>query len=320
MLGVTFGDGLIRVRPDLPTPEPGLGESRVQVRLVGICDTDLHLARGYMGFRGIPGHEFVGLTEDGRRVTSEINFGCGACARCSAGEPNHCPARTVLGILNHHGAMAESVVVPDRWLHEVPDSLSDEQAVFIEPLAAAFRVPEEIGLSGRRVAVLGDGKLGLLCGWVARAEGGNVVLFGRHNEKLALAGPGIDVRTEIGERPDRFPIVIEATGSPSGLKDAMRLVEPRGTIVLKTTMFEPHAVSLAPLVIDEIRLIGSRCGPFPRAIRSLVEGEVDVTPLIEAVFPLDQAEAAFAAAVRRGARKILLKPSHSNLTPTQRNR
>lgn len=308
MIGVRVGESGIRVRDDLAVPGVGPGGQRLKVRLVGICDTDLHLARGYMGFRGTLGHEFVGETEDGRRVTSEINFGCGKCGLCSSGTPNHCPGRTVLGILSHDGAMAEYVVVPDRWLHDIPDGLSDDQAVFIEPLAAAFRVPEQVELGGRRVAVIGDGKLGLLCAWVARVEGAKVALFGHHADKLALAGEGIETRTSLDGLDKCFPIVIEATGSPTGLVDAMRLVEPLGTIVLKTTMADPHSIALAPLVIDEVRVIGSRCGPFPRAIEALTKGQVDVLPLIERTFSLDQAEAAFEAASRRGARKVLLRP------------
>lgn len=308
MLGVVCNGRGIATRTDLPRPEPAPGEVGLRVLAVGICDTDLHLARGYMGFRGIPGHEFVGLTTDGRRVTSEINYACLNCPVCRAGQPNHCPDRSVLGILNRDGAMAEAVVVPAGWLHEVPDALTDEQAVFIEPLAAAFRIPEEVPLAGRRVAVIGDGKLGLLCAWVARVEGARVALFGHHSHKLALAGDDIETRVGLPERADRFPIVIEASGSAGGLGDALRLVEPRGTIVLKTTMVEPHHLALAPLVIDEVRLIGSRCGPFPRAIRALAEGEVDVRPLTEATFPLGEAEAAFRAAGRKGARKVILRP------------
>jgi threonine dehydrogenase-like Zn-dependent dehydrogenase len=276
--------------------------------MVGICDTDIHLARGYMAFRGVLGHEFVGLTPDGRRVTSEINFSCGSCDWCTRGEGNHCPNRTVLGILNHDGAMADWVCVPTRWIHDIPDILTDEQAVFIEPLAAAFRIPEEVELAGRRVAVLGDGKLGILCAWVAQVEGAEVTLIGRHPEKLALAGKGIRTRLSSNDTIDRYPIVIDATGSASGLTDALNLVEPRGTVVLKTTMAEPHSISLAPIVINEIRVIGSRCGPFPRAIEALVTGEIDVRTLIEQVFALSDAEAAFKAADRRGALKVLVKP------------
>lgn len=308
--GVICHGGQVLASNDLSEPIPRPGEVLLDVRLVGLCDTDLHLARGYMNFRGIPGHEFVARTRSGQRVTSEINFSCHHCPTCRAGQPNHCPHRTVLGILNHDGAMAERVCVPESSLHFIPDSIPDEVAVFIEPLAAAYRIPEDVALAGLRVCVLGDGKLGLLCAWVARAEGARVTLVGKHPEKLALAGPGLDaVPLDDSSRLARsFDVVVDATGHPSGLETAMRLVVPRGTIVLKTTMTEPHTLPLAPLVIDEIRLLGSRCGPFPRAIHALVIGDVDVRPLIEAEFPLDRAEDAFRAAARPGARKILLRP------------
>jgi threonine dehydrogenase-like Zn-dependent dehydrogenase len=282
----------------------------LRVRLVGICDTDLHLSRGYMGFRGIPGHEFVGETESGDRFTAEINCSCHACPTCRAGMPNHCPSRTVLGILGHDGAMAEWVAVPQANLHPIPPAMPDEIAVFAEPLAAAYRVPEQIVLSGERVAVLGDGKLGLLCAWVARAVGARTTLVGKHPEKLRLAGEGIEA-VELGVADSlarSFDIVIEATGNPTGLETALRLVRPAGTVVLKTTMTEPHTLALAPLVIDEIRLLGSRCGPFPPALRALQTGDVDIRPLIQAEYPLEDGIEAFRAAGSPGARKVLLRP------------
>jgi threonine dehydrogenase-like Zn-dependent dehydrogenase len=282
----------------------------LRVRLVGICDTDLHLARGYMGFRGVPGHELVGETESGDRFTAEINCSCHACPTCRAGMPNHCPNRTVLGILGHDGAMAEYVSVPRANLHPIPDSLPDEVAVFAEPLAAAYRVPEQIDLASERVAVLGDGKLGLLCAWVARAVGARTTLVGKHPEKLRLAGDEIET-VELGSAESlarSFDIVIEATGNPTGLETALRLVRPSGTVVLKTTMTEPHTLALAPLVIDEIRLIGSRCGPFPPALRALESGAVDVRPLIQAEYSLEDGVEAFRVAAGPGARKVLLRP------------
>lgn len=263
-----------------------------------------------MGYRGILGHEFVGRTPDGRRVAAEINNPCGRCSTCLAGLTNHCPFRTVLGILNRPGAMAEEVAVPTANLHEIPDRVGDLAAVFVEPLAAAYRVVEQIQPGpGTRMAVLGDGKLGLLCLLAARATGAELHLIGKHPEKLALAGDAATTHllADSGDLARSFDVVVDATGSPTGLPEALRLVRPCGTVVLKTTVAGQFQIDLAPVVIDEVRVLGSRCGPFPRAIAALASGEVDVTPLIGRVFPLDQAEAAFQAATQPGARKILLR-------------
>jgi threonine dehydrogenase-like Zn-dependent dehydrogenase len=304
------GEAGVSLRTDLPGPEPGPDEVVVDVLMAGICDTDLQLARGYMGYRGVLGHEFVGLAPDGRRVTAEINNAFHDCATCRAGRPGHCPNRTVLGILNHNGAMADRVAVPARNLHDVPDAISDRHAVLIEPLAAAFRMVEqtEPGV-GDRLAVVGDGKLGLLCAWVARATGAEVHLVGKHRDKLALAGPGV-VTHELSEMNDlgrSSDIVVDATGSTTGLPTALGLVRPCGTVVLKTTVAGPHTIDLSPIVIDEVRLIGSRCGPFERAITALSHGEIDVEPLIGAIYSLNDAEAAFRAAATPGARKVILR-------------
>lgn len=309
MRGVVCTGSSVELARNLPEPTVKPEEVLLSVISAGICDTDLQLARGYMGFRGILGHEFVGRTEAGGRVTAEINNACHACPTCAEGRTQHCPNRTVLGILNHDGAMADLVTVPIRNLHHIPDSIDDRQAVFIEPLAAAFRVTEQVDLHpGVNVAVLGDGKLGLLCAWVARLTGASVTLIGKHAEKLALAGEGIETQT-LDRAPAlgrRFDVVIESTGSNSGLSSALGLVRPCGTVVLKTTVAGEHSLSLAPIVIDEIRVIGSRCGPFPKAIAALSAGQVDVRPLIGAEYSLDDAPAAFQAAAVRGARKILL--------------
>lgn len=310
MRGVVCDGSSVRLRRDLPRPVPGPEDALIRVRAAGICDTDLQLARGYMGFRGILGHEFVGEDESGRRVTAEINHACHACPTCRDGRPQHCPNRTVLGILGHDGTMADFVAVPSRCLHAIPDAIDDRRAVFIEPLAAAFRIVEQVEVGPRtRVAVVGDGKLGLLCARVAALCGAPTTLVGKHPEKLALAGPGVVplLLADAGGLGRPFDLVVEATGSPSGLPTALGLVRPCGTVVLKTTVAGRHDLDLAPLVVDEVRLVGSRCGPFPRAIEALARGEVDVLPLIEAEFPLDDAEDAFRAAGRRGARKIVLK-------------
>ncbi|WP_406695390.1 alcohol dehydrogenase catalytic domain-containing protein [Singulisphaera sp. Ch08] len=309
MKGLYCDGSSIRLRDDLPMPTPGPGEIRLSVRIVGICDTDLQLAKGYMGFRGVIGHEFVGQTDAGQRVTAEINNACHVCPTCRDGRPGHCPHRTVLGILGHDGAMAEHVVVPTVNLHEIPDELDDREAVFIEPLAAAFRITEQLVLDpGVKIAILGDGKLGMLCAWVARTTGAQVSVIGKHPSKLALAGEAINTYRldEVSTLAKTFDVVVDCTGSHSGFPTALGLVRPCGTVVLKTTVAGTYTVNLAGIVIDEVRVIGSRCGPFPKAISALVNRQVSVRPLIAAEFPLDEAESAFRAASEKGARKILI--------------
>ena len=309
MRGVYCDSAAILYRSDLPEPILRPGEVVLRVVKVGICDTDVQLARGYMGFQGILGHEFVGLAADGRRMTAEINNACHACATCQAGLSHHCPHRSVPGILNHDGAMADRVAVPERNLQLIPDAITDEQAVFIEPLAAAFRITEQVDCTpATRVAVVGDGKLGLLSTWVLRLTGAMVTLVGKHPEKLALAGAGVATcpLNEVDRLTRGQDIVVDCTGSPSGLPTALGLVHPCGTVVLKTTVAGNHDLSLAPVVIDEVRVIGSRCGPFPPAIAALAEGRIDVRPLIAAEFAIEEAEAAFHAATQPGARKIIL--------------
>ena len=310
MRGVFCDGSAIHYRADLDSPVAAVGEQEIRVQVVGICDTDLQLARGYMGFRGILGHEFVGLTTEGKRVTAEINNPCMACPTCIAGLGQHCPNRTVLGILGHDGAMADLVCVPVRNIHAIPDSIEDREAVFIEPLAAAFRVPEQVPVGpSTRLTVVGDGKLGLLCAWVARGLGADVSLVGKHPEKLAMGGEGVrsillDHVRSIARTQD---VVIDCTGSKTGLETAFSLVNPCGTVVLKTTVAGRHETSLAPIVIDEVRVIGSRCGPFPKAIAALSARSIDVRSLIAAEFPIERAEEAFRAAAARGARKVILK-------------
>ena len=310
MRGVYCDGSTARLLRDLPEPAPLPGEVPLRVRVAGICDTDLQLARGYMGFRGILGHEFVGEGPDGRRYAAEINNACHACATCRAGLPGHCPNRTVLGILGHDGAIAERVCVPARNLHAIPDAIEDRAAAFVEPLAAAFRIAEQVPLGPEvALAILGDGKLGLLCAWACRLSGARVTLVGKHPAKLALAGPGVATHTlaEVPRLARSFDVVADCTGSPTGLPTALGLVRPCGTVVLKTTIAGTHDLALAPIVIDEVRVVGSRCGPFPRAIAALAAGEVDVRPLLGAEFPLDDADAAFRAAAEPGARKVLVR-------------
>lgn len=309
MKGVYCDGSSIRLRDDLPVPQAQPGEVVLGVRTVGICDTDLQLARGYLGFQGILGHEFVGQTETGQRVTAEINHPCRVCPVCLAGRPQHCPNRTVLGIVGHDGAMAEYVRVPAATLHQVPESLDDREAVFIEPLAAAFRITEQLELGpDLHMAILGDGKLGLLCAWVARLTGAQVHLIGKHPAKLSLAGEAIVTHglENVGALGKSFDVVVDCTGSHSGLPTALVLVKSCGTVVLKTTVAGSYTVDLAGIVIDEVRLIGSRCGPFSKAIAALSDRLIDVRPLIGAEFPLAEAEEAFRAAGEKGARKVLI--------------
>jgi threonine dehydrogenase-like Zn-dependent dehydrogenase len=311
MRGVYCDGSTARLRRDLPEPAPGAGEVRLRVLAAGICDTDLQLARGYMGFRGVLGHEFVGRDDDGRRFAAEINNACHACDTCRAGLPGHCPNRTVLGILGHDGALADWVCVPRRNLHPIPEAIDDVEAVFVEPLAAAFRMVEQVAPGPEtRLAVLGDGKLGLLCARVARLAGARVSLIGKHDDKLALAGEGVATHRidEVGRLSRGFDVVADCTGSATGLPTALGLVRPCGTVVLKTTVAGNHDLSLAPVVIDEVRLIGSRCGPFPPAIEALAGRRIDVRPLIQAEYGLDDADDAFRVAGQKGARKVIVRP------------
>ncbi len=309
-------DGELRLRSDYPQPVPPRGEALVQVSLAGICNTDLEIMRGYMGFKGILGHEFVGVVERcedrslvGQRVVGEINCSCGTCPTCLAGRPTHCPQRTTLGIWGRDGAMADYCVLPARNLHVVPDSVSDEQAVFTEPLAAALQILEQVHLRPTEyVVVLGDGKLGLLVAQVMRLTGCDLLAIGRHSEKLTilerqgiptgLANRGLEIQADM---------VVDCTGNPDGFASARAMVRPRGTLVLKSTFQGQKEVDLTSLVVDEIRLVGSRCGPFGPALRLLDQRLVEVEPLITATYPIQEAEAAFRQAQAKGSMKILLR-------------
>ena len=288
----------------------------VKVHLAGICATDLQIFKGYMGFTGVPGHEFVGSVSEGfgdwigKRVVGEINFGCGRCENCRRDLSRHCPNRSVMGIVNADGAFAEYVSVPVANLYAVPDNVSDEEAVFTEPLAAAFEILTQIQLNpGDEALVLGDGKLGNLCAQVLRLSGARITALGKHADKLALIKKS-GVRTVLLNdwQPRWFDVVVEATGSAAGLELALSAVRPRGTLVLKSTIAAAHQVSLAPVVINEINVIGSRCGPFADALDALSAQRVAVTPLIDAVYALADGVSASQHAAQAGAKKILLRP------------
>ncbi len=316
MRAVHLASGSVTIR-ELPTPTVSPGFALLRLRVAGICNTDLELQRGYYGFEGVPGHEFVADVVEadeaawvGQRVVGEINLACGTCGWCERGLGRHCPARRVLGIVKHAGAFAEYFTLPIANLHAVPESMADEVAVFTEPVAAACEILEQTEVKpGPRVAVLGDGKLGLLIAMVLRLHGAEVDLYGRHPKKMAIAA-------ELGVRPckagesggAKYPLVVDATGSEEGLAAGIALSEARGTVVMKSTVARPVSVDMASVIVPEITLLGSRCGRFEDALPLLSSGRMPVERLIQAVYPLGEASAAFAHASRKGTLKILLRP------------
>jgi threonine dehydrogenase-like Zn-dependent dehydrogenase len=308
-------DGEVAFRANHPAPTPGANDTVVRVLRAGVCETDFQLIQGYMGFRGVLGHEFVGVAESGpyagRRVVGEINCSCGVCPTCQKGLGTHCPNRTVVGILNHDGAFADAIAVPQRNLHLVPDAVPDEVAVFTEPVAAAFQVPAQLDIRrDDRIVVLGDGRLGNLCAQVLAGLSDHVLVIGKHPEKLALLSARGIATALLGDvEPRMADIVVECTGSDTGLPMALQLVRPRGTIVLKTTVAGTQTLAWAPFVIDEVTLVGSRCGPFDQALAALEAGRVDVLPLISKRFALDDGLAALAHAQAKGVMKVLLDVS-----------
>lgn len=317
-----------------PSPRLRPGWALVRVRIAGICNTDVEILRGYHAFRGTPGHEFVGEVADvrgvsgalkkkwlGRRVVGEINVSCSAygyrpvCGFCLRGWKTHCARRTVLGIVAHDGASAEYLTLPLQNLHLVPDSVSDEQAVFVEPLAAACEILEQVNAKKfREAAVLGDGKLAQLIALVLRTAVPRVVMYGKHEKKLALARrAGIGTKkvqgdaSDLGRVKDSYGLLVEATGSPSGFALAQQMTEPRGTLILKSTFHGAAPIETWPIVVKELTVVGSRCGPFAKAIALLRSGRVDPTPLITRTFPMGEAPAAILFAQRSGVMKVLLK-------------
>src|SRR5882672_8207828 len=303
---------------EIDKPEPG-PEALVRVLLSGICNTDLEIARGYAGFKGTLGHEFVGIVEEapdgamvGQRVVGEINAGCGSCELCAAGDPRHCDDRTVLGIVGRDGAHAEFLRLPVTNLLRVPDRVVDEHAVFAEPLAAACGIMERVAIkSSHQVAIIGDGKLGLLCAQTIALSGASTLLIGKHAEKLRIAERrGIETTTPkvAAKRKREFDVVVEASGSPSGFAGALALLRPRGVLVLKST-FEGNAeFAQAPLVVDEISIVGSRCGRFQPALDLLKKGAIDIDSLISEEYPLARGVHAMERAGKKGVLKVLLRP------------
>ncbi|HWP43623.1 MAG TPA: alcohol dehydrogenase catalytic domain-containing protein [Blastocatellia bacterium] len=328
MKAVRF-DGRLRVVTDAAEPARD-GEALVEVVCAGICNTDLEIVKGYAGFRGTLGHEFVGRVVDspvrsliGRRVVGEINAGCGECSLCLAGDARHCPRRTVLGIKGRDGAFAELLSLPARNLLELPDTVPDEAAVFVEPLAAACRVLEQVAITRTsRVAVIGDGKLAQLILRVIAGTGCDLTVIGKHEAKLELAASAaarpirIDDRllasSDTGEQVlkltsnERFDVVVEASGSPTGMAIAIALVRPLGSIVLKSTHHGETSLRMSPVVVDEVTVIGSRCGRFRPAIELLESGKIDVRPLISSRYSIDDAAAAFEKAADPACNKVLI--------------
>jgi len=318
MVSVHLESGRVEVRRQ-PLPRVPEGFARIRLLAAGICSTDLELQRGYYGFSGTPGHEFVGEVVEspadpiwlGRRVAGEINLACGRCEWCARGVGRHCPHRTVLGIVKHPGAFREFLTLPIRNLHRVPDPISSEHAAFIEPVAAACEILDQVKIpKGDRVALLGDGKLGLLIGQVLQAHGALVHLFGRHRAKMRIVEKaGVTTERMPKKLPERaYRWVVDATGSAEGLRAAVTMCEPRGTIILKSTVHGLVTIDTAPVIVNEITLVGSRCGRFEPAIRLLASGKVDVAAMISDEFPLDRAPEAFERAATSGVLKVLLRP------------
>ncbi|RME88402.1 MAG: alcohol dehydrogenase [Anaerolineae bacterium] len=316
MQAVWLEEQRLRLREDIPTPKRP-DEALIRVRLAGICGTDLELRRGYYPYTGIPGHEFVGevvaAPEEGwvgKRVVGEINAVCGVCEQCREGRPTHCENRTVLGIVNRDGVFAEYTTLPLANLHPVPDSVPDEAAVFTEPLAAALEIQQQVHIRPTdRVLLIGAGRLGQLIAQTLALTGCDLHVVARHKrQKELLTARGIRLIAEDEVQPKRWDVVVEATGSPAGFDLARRAIRPRGVLVMKSTYKGEVTVNFSALVVDEVTIVGSRCGPFAPALRLLESRRVDPTPLIEARYPLAQALEAFERATQRGTLKVLIEP------------
>lgn len=320
MLAVQIQNGAVSV-VETTRPRPAKGHALLRLRMAGICNTDLELLRGYYGFSGIPGHEFVAdvvsaptKTLIGKRVAGEINLACGKCDYCKRGLGRHCPTRTVLGIVRHPGAFAEYLTLPESNLRVVPAAVPDEHAVFTEPIAAACEILEQVRFpKAARIAVLGDGKLGLLIAQVLHLGGLNVHAFGRNPSKLAILKPlGIVTHRVARENPAlpqaEFEYVVDATGSAQGFASALRLVRPRGTVIMKSTVADPLTVDSAFWIVNEISLVGSRCGRFEPALKLLKSGKLQLDAMIATRLSLAAAPTAFHFAQQPGVLKVLLTP------------
>jgi threonine dehydrogenase-like Zn-dependent dehydrogenase len=322
MNAICLEDGQLIIRSDYPKPELNPGQARLAISVAGICSTDLEIVKGYVpGFQGVLGHEFVAVVEAvadpvhadwvGRRVVGGINIGCGECPTCLSDGPEHCPQRHTLGIHNWDGVFADFAVLPVTNLLPVPDNVPDEAAVFTEPLAAALRIRDQVRVRpSARTAVIGPGRLGLLVGLVLALDGTEVIMLGRRESSLALPAK-LGLPTGLAEVFDdsSFDFVVEVTGNEAGFAQALRLVRPLGTLVLKSTFAGKANINLTKLVVDEITTIGSRCGPFAPALRLLAQDAIPVQALIDGQYPLSQGLAAFEHAAQSGIRKILLRPS-----------
>ena len=320
MQGLWLENLHLSFRNDLPVPELKSGEARVRVRLAGVCSTDLELLRGYYPFRGIPGHEFVGEVVEvagqeaegwlKKRVVGEINLACGRCDACRRGHPTHCENRRVLGILNYNGVFAEYLVLPLANLHQVPEAVSDEQAVFTEPLAAALEIQQQVHIQPtERVLVVGAGRLGqLIAQTLARTPCSLQVVARYPIQRELLRQRGIGLIAEDQVSSGKMDVVVEATGSPDGFQLARRAVRPRGTLILKSTYKDAISLTLSSIVVDEITLVGSRCGPFLPALHLLETRQVDPLPLIQMTYPLTEGIKALEEAGQPGKLKILLRP------------
>lgn len=312
-------DGRLRLDRDVPVPTPGHDEALIKIRQAGICNTDLELLDGMYDFAGVLGHEFVGEVVQGaaewlgRRVVGEINVTCGVCDFCARGIPSQCRNRTAIGIKGHAGVFADYLCLQTRNLYAVPPEVSDDAAVFVEPLAAALQVTEAVHVSPRdRVVVIGLGKLGMLTAQALRLTGADLVAVVRHEKQAALLRRwGIATAAADELEPERAQVVVDCTGRADGFASALRLIEPRGALVLKSTYHGLPQIDMTQVAVREIRVVGSRCGPFDAALRLLRAGLVDVEALIEARYSLDDALAALARAAQPGTLKVLLDVGHT---------
>lgn len=315
MRALVFNNTL-QYKTDHPVPSINNAEALIRVTHAGICNTDLELIKGYMGFQGVLGHEFVGIVEEcsnddliGERVVGEINIPCRTCTYCTNNMANHCPNRSVIGILKRDGAFADYISLPVDVLHTVPDSVSDEEAVFVEPLAAAFEILEQVKiLPDTKVCVLGDGKLGLLIAQVLSLTGCNLTVVGHHSEKLSILDElGIKIKLHSSLKDNAYDIVVDCTGSPSGIKTALQAVKPRGKVILKTTIAKKVFFDTNSIVVKEIELLGSRCGPFGPALKAIESRNIDLYPMISREFSIEEGITAIQYAMKKDTIKVILK-------------